>query len=404
MYVYSKFLLATLVPLALGQDERRQLLTASKPATRSFHNSGSAATEARKRLQQAFTGDDADARRRLAGYSYSYVARPTAVPTMTPTASAAPTRTETYAPTRMTEAPSYAPTTDTYAPTYGEARFVFTTALRFTRDALPEGYAEDETVLRAIESAVVRAGIASKAENARFVEIRRRRLQDGSVKALVDVTGGSAAAVADAVVGAAVDGSLAGALGDADERLGSALDADATAASAEADTHASTTAPTAAPTGVPSGVPSRAPTGVPTTAAPSPGPTPAPTDFGVCIISDRHFDDDDTALSEGTCLHTWSSPTEGGICALDQHGCPLEDCGENGYDPWCAVTMVDGDYDTWCYCQSSPDPTSLPTATPAPTAYKTPRLHRRSRPPLSRRATQRSSTRPQGCTDARVRH
>ena len=31
----------------------------------------------------------------------------------------APTRTETYAPTRMTEAPSYAPTTDTYAPTYG---------------------------------------------------------------------------------------------------------------------------------------------------------------------------------------------------------------------------------------------------------------------------------------------
>jgi len=29
----------------------------------------------------------------------------------------APTRTETYAPTRMTEAPSYAPTTDTYAPT-----------------------------------------------------------------------------------------------------------------------------------------------------------------------------------------------------------------------------------------------------------------------------------------------
>ena len=52
----------------------------------------------------------------LAEYSYSYVARP---PTGTPTASAAPTRTETYAPTRMTEAPSYAPTTDTYAPTYG---------------------------------------------------------------------------------------------------------------------------------------------------------------------------------------------------------------------------------------------------------------------------------------------
>ena len=31
----------------------------------------------------------------------------------------APTRTETYAPTRMTDAPSYAPTTDTYAPTLG---------------------------------------------------------------------------------------------------------------------------------------------------------------------------------------------------------------------------------------------------------------------------------------------
>ena len=29
---------------------------------------------------------------------------------------AAPTRAETYAPTRVTEAPSYAPTTDTYAP------------------------------------------------------------------------------------------------------------------------------------------------------------------------------------------------------------------------------------------------------------------------------------------------
>jgi len=52
-------------------------------------------------------------------YSDSY-ARPTAAPTsatMAPTATAAPTRTETYAPTRMTEAPSYAPTTDTYAPT-----------------------------------------------------------------------------------------------------------------------------------------------------------------------------------------------------------------------------------------------------------------------------------------------
>ena len=35
----------------------------------------------------------------------------------TPDLSASVTRTETYAPTRMTEAPSYAPTTDTYAPT-----------------------------------------------------------------------------------------------------------------------------------------------------------------------------------------------------------------------------------------------------------------------------------------------
>ena len=53
-------------------------------------------------------------------YSYSYDPVPTMAPTtetMMPTATMAPTRTETYAPTRMTEAPSYAPTTDTYAPT-----------------------------------------------------------------------------------------------------------------------------------------------------------------------------------------------------------------------------------------------------------------------------------------------
>ena len=48
-------------------------------------------------------------------YSYSYT---TEAPTMTPTASLAPTRTETYAPSRVTEAPSYAPTTETYAPTF----------------------------------------------------------------------------------------------------------------------------------------------------------------------------------------------------------------------------------------------------------------------------------------------
>ena len=53
-------------------------------------------------------------------YSYSYTMAPTMAPTtdtMSPTATEAPTRTETYAPSRVTEAPSYAPTTDTYAPT-----------------------------------------------------------------------------------------------------------------------------------------------------------------------------------------------------------------------------------------------------------------------------------------------
>ena len=58
----------------------------------------------------------ADAQTVPTAYSYSYT---TEAPTMTPTASLAPTRTETYAPSRMTEAPSYAPTTDTYAPTLG---------------------------------------------------------------------------------------------------------------------------------------------------------------------------------------------------------------------------------------------------------------------------------------------
>jgi len=54
-------------------------------------------------------------------YSYSYEA-PTMAPTtstMSPTVTVAPTRSETYSPTRITEAPSYAPTTDTYAPTLG---------------------------------------------------------------------------------------------------------------------------------------------------------------------------------------------------------------------------------------------------------------------------------------------
>ena len=51
-------------------------------------------------------------------YSYDYTDAPTAAPT----SSMAPTRTDTYAPTRMTEAPSYAPTTETYAPRLASAR------------------------------------------------------------------------------------------------------------------------------------------------------------------------------------------------------------------------------------------------------------------------------------------
>ena len=53
-------------------------------------------------------------------YTYDYTDAPTAAPTSLtapPTTTGAPTRTETYAPTRLTETPSYAPTTDTYAPT-----------------------------------------------------------------------------------------------------------------------------------------------------------------------------------------------------------------------------------------------------------------------------------------------
>ena len=56
----------------------------------------------------------------LGDYSYDYTDTPSLAPTLltaTPTATAAPTREETYAPTRTTEAPSYAPTTETYAPT-----------------------------------------------------------------------------------------------------------------------------------------------------------------------------------------------------------------------------------------------------------------------------------------------
>ena len=51
-------------------------------------------------------------------YSYAQGYAYTDAPTALPTETFAPTRAETYAPTRMTEAPSYAPTTDTYAPTF----------------------------------------------------------------------------------------------------------------------------------------------------------------------------------------------------------------------------------------------------------------------------------------------
>ena len=53
-------------------------------------------------------------------YTYDYTDAPTAAPTSLtapPTTSGAPTRMDTYAPTRLTETPSYAPTTETYAPT-----------------------------------------------------------------------------------------------------------------------------------------------------------------------------------------------------------------------------------------------------------------------------------------------
>ncbi len=56
-------------------------------------------------------------------YSYAQGYAYTDAPTALPTETFAPTRAETYAPTRMTEAPSYAPTTDTYAPTGVPPRF-----------------------------------------------------------------------------------------------------------------------------------------------------------------------------------------------------------------------------------------------------------------------------------------
>ena len=61
--------------------------------------------------------NEEEARRRLQGGGKFVVQQVVADATGAPTVTEAPTRTETYAPTRMTEAPSYAPTTDTYAPT-----------------------------------------------------------------------------------------------------------------------------------------------------------------------------------------------------------------------------------------------------------------------------------------------
>ena len=66
------------------------------------------------RRRHLAAGALADAQIVPTAYSYSYT---TEAPTMAPTASLAPTRTETYAPSRVTEAPSYAPTTVTYGPT-----------------------------------------------------------------------------------------------------------------------------------------------------------------------------------------------------------------------------------------------------------------------------------------------
>ena len=69
-------------------------------------------------------------------YSYSYT---TEGPTMTPTASLAPTRTETYAPSRVTEAPSSLPAApDIVLPQGGDGNDVLTaTGLFVELDVCP---------------------------------------------------------------------------------------------------------------------------------------------------------------------------------------------------------------------------------------------------------------------------
>ena len=85
-------------------------------------------------------------------YTYDYTDAPTAAPT---TETMAPTRSDTYAPTRMTEAPSYAPTTETYAPTMAPtAAYLFSlnsTNLGFKVDAFDEAELVTEAILDQID-------------------------------------------------------------------------------------------------------------------------------------------------------------------------------------------------------------------------------------------------------------
>ena len=71
-------------------------------------------------------------------YSYDYTDAPTMAPTtqtMIPTATNAPTRAETYAPTRMTEAPSYAPTCVKINQCVGVASMAWRSTRRFSTNA-----------------------------------------------------------------------------------------------------------------------------------------------------------------------------------------------------------------------------------------------------------------------------
>ena len=85
-------------------------------------------------------------------YTYDYTDAPSAAPT---TETGAPTRTDTYAPTRMTEAPSYAPTTETYAPTMAPtAAYLFSlnsTNLGFKVDSFDEAELVTEAILDQIK-------------------------------------------------------------------------------------------------------------------------------------------------------------------------------------------------------------------------------------------------------------